>query len=126
VPIGGIMFNLRAGGVYGSGNFTMTGRTISENTANFGGGVYVIVGTFIKTGGTVYGDLPANTTHTPGSNENTATVATNPGTNGHAVMLSIYPNYYYRNETLNTGDNISSTDTLPTTSGQTVGKWTKR
>jgi hypothetical protein len=34
--------------------------------------------------------------------------------------------YYYRNEDLTGADNISTEDTLPTTSGQTVGKWTMR
>jgi hypothetical protein len=34
--------------------------------------------------------------------------------------------YFYRNETLGTGDSISTADTLPGTSGDTVGKWTKR
>jgi hypothetical protein len=114
----------------------MSGGTIGGNTAegtssNGGGGVYASSNaTFTKTGGTIYGDLPANTTHTPGSNENTATVATNPGTNGHAVFYqqgtSSPYTYYYRNEDLTGADNISTTDALPTTSGQTVGKWTKR
>jgi hypothetical protein len=154
VPIGGIMFNPQAGGVYGSGNFTMSGGTISGNTADFGGGVSVTTGiftmsggtisgnsagnygdgvfvdggTFTKTGGIIYGDT--DNTHTPGSTTNTATSTSNPGTNGHAVLcyryISLNQYYYYRNEDLTGADNISTTDTLPGTSGQTVGKWTKR
>jgi hypothetical protein len=47
------------GGVYvfSGGTFTMNGGTISGNTAtSYGGGVYVERGTFIKTGGAIYGD----------------------------------------------------------------------
>jgi hypothetical protein len=115
------------GGVYvNSGTFTMTGGIISGNTASSGvGGVYVYnTATFTKTGGTVYGDLPGNTTHTPDSTANTATSTATAtlGKNGHAVLLyrsSGTPSgYFYRNETLNTGDSISTTD-LQT-------NWTKR
>ena len=43
---------------------------------------------------------------------------------GHAV---IYYNsgWYYRDSTLNESDNLSSSDPLPTTPGQTLGGWTK-
>jgi hypothetical protein len=108
------------------GNFTMNDGTISGNTGTGigGGGVYANGNdaTFTKTGRTVYGD--DNTTHTPGSTENTATAATN----GHAVFLekASPAAYYYRNETLTGADNISTTDPLPGTSGQPVGNWTKR
>jgi hypothetical protein len=118
------------GGVYVDGNyaiFTMSGGTISGNAASSGGGVYVFSGTtFTKTGGIIYGDT--DNTHTAGSTENTATVTTNLGKNGHAVFLQKYSPtaYYYRNETLGTGDNISTTDPLPDDSGDTDGKWTKR
>jgi hypothetical protein len=114
----------------GGGTFTMSGGTISGNTASTtGGGVYVYYygathyGSFTKTGGTVYGDSPADTTTAQNSepNANTATL----GKNGHAVML-YKSGYYYRNETLGTGDNISTADTLPSPSGTTLGKWTMR
>jgi hypothetical protein len=79
------------------------------------------VSSFTKTGGIIYGDT--DTTHTPGSNENTVKYG---NTWGHAVYYYVaYPDYYYRDATLNAGDNISTGDTLPTTSGQTVGYWTK-
>jgi hypothetical protein len=84
------------GGVYvwasGSGSnadFTMNGGTISGNTASNGGGVGVSnaatgTATFTKAdngnSGTIYGDT--DTTHTPGSEENTAF-----GGNGHAVYV---------------------------------------
>ncbi|GHV17125.1 hypothetical protein FACS189493_4190 [Spirochaetia bacterium] len=58
------------------------GCTISGNTASemSGGGVSVNDNaTFTKKGGTIYGDT--DTTHTPGSTENTAL-------NGHAVQLN--------------------------------------
>jgi hypothetical protein len=64
----------------------MTGGTISGNfaTAGYGGGVYIYSGAsgavFTKTGGTIYGDT--DTTHYPGSNENTAGTGT-----GHAVYI---------------------------------------
>jgi hypothetical protein len=136
------------GGVYVSGGsssavggtFTMEGGTVSGNTAaTSGGGVYVgyynatYYGTFTKTGGTIYGDTPMNTTHTPGSTENTvtSTATATLGKNGHAVMFSWYISYsvydyYYRNEDLTGADNISTTDPLPANSGDIVGKWTKR
>jgi predicted outer membrane repeat protein len=72
------------------GTFTMEGSaSVSGNTASSdGGGVYVsnfaFVGSlgtaFIKKGGTIYGDT--DTTHTAGSDENTASSG-----NGHAVYL---------------------------------------
>jgi hypothetical protein len=74
------------GGVYMSGSstedFDMTDGTISGNTANTGGGVYVAGGTFTKSsgGGIIYGDT--DTTHTSSANENTATSG-----NGHAVYV---------------------------------------
>jgi hypothetical protein len=55
--------------------------SVSNNTASFsfGGGVrFMGEGTFTKKGGTIYGDT--DTTHTAGSNENTAASG-----NGHAV-----------------------------------------
>jgi hypothetical protein len=71
-----------AGGVDVGENatFTMEGGTISDNTAEWGGGVWV-GGTFTKKGGTIYGDT--DTTHTPGSTENTSTNG-----HGHAVGLN--------------------------------------
>jgi hypothetical protein len=59
-----VSLNLRAGGVYGSGNFTMSGGSISGNTATYsGGGVFFYNNpTFTKTGGIIYGDAPADTT----------------------------------------------------------------
>jgi hypothetical protein len=72
-----------AGGVDVTGNatFIMKAGEISGNTATRkGGGVRVWEGTFIKKGGTIYGDT--DTAHTPGSTENTALDGT-----GHAVLL---------------------------------------
>jgi hypothetical protein len=72
------------GGVFVIDNystFTMEGGEMSGNTASNGGGVCVATNTvfFTKKGGTIYGDI--DTTHTPGSTENTATSGT-----GHAVQ----------------------------------------
>jgi hypothetical protein len=66
-----------------SGIFTMEGGEIRGNMAGeWGGGGVQVNGngnaTFTKKGGTIYGDT--DTTHTPGSTENTATDG-----NGHAV-----------------------------------------
>jgi hypothetical protein len=76
------------GGVYISGGpFTMEAGEISGNTAtgsNGGGGGVFLINTgaiFIKKGGTIYGDT--DTTHTPGSPENTAKY----DHRGHAVYL---------------------------------------
>jgi hypothetical protein len=79
--------------------FTMNGGTISGNTAVSGGGVYP-VGTFTKTGGTIYGDN--DTTHTSDSDENTATSG-----NGHAV----YAGARKRNTTAGPGVALDSTKT---------------
>ncbi|MDR0411572.1 MAG: InlB B-repeat-containing protein, partial [Treponema sp.] len=47
--------------VYSSGTFTMSGGTISGNTGSRGGGVYVYSGTFTKQpGGTIYGSNVAD------------------------------------------------------------------
>jgi hypothetical protein len=87
------------GGVHISGGtFTMSGGTITDNTASNGGGVYVgdYSGTFIKKGGTIYGDTDAiagngNVT------DNTATSG-----NGHAV----YAGNKRRNITADTQVNL--------------------
>jgi hypothetical protein len=66
--------------------------------------VYVYeTGTFTKTGGTIYGDT--DTTHTAGSDENTAT-----GGDGHAVYYNVSPIAKKRHTTLGPGDNISPTN----------------
>jgi hypothetical protein len=131
--IRGNTYSGTGGGVFGAFSglktFTMSGGTISGNTASEGGGVCVTVGTFTKTGGIIYGDSPASTTtpQTSGANANTATSASNAGKNGHAMFYGISSRYYC-NETLtdDAGGDISATDTLPTTSGETLGNWTKR
>jgi hypothetical protein len=119
------------GGVYVlDGTFTMSGSAeISGNKAGSqGGGVYVFGGTFTKSGSSViYGDSPAATTtaQTAGPDANTATRTSDPGKNGHAVFYYSGTNSFYRNETLNIGDNPdTATDTFPTTSSQTAGCWT--
>jgi hypothetical protein len=49
------------GGVYVSGGtFTMSGGTISGNSANYGGGVYADGGTFTMSGGTINGNTATN------------------------------------------------------------------
>jgi hypothetical protein len=72
------------GGIFTSGISTMSGGKINGNTASYaGGGVYIYNGTFVKTsiGGIIYGDT--KTTHTIGSDENTAAQG------GHAVYVRI-------------------------------------
>jgi hypothetical protein len=116
------------GGVFVSvsGSFAMSRGVISGNTAPFGGGVFVYNGTFVKTGGTVYGDTD-NIFGNGNDTDNTATDSSDLGTNGHAVFYTYY-HYYYRNETLanDPSGNISSTDTLPIASGETLNNWTMR
>jgi hypothetical protein len=120
------------------GYFTMSGGTISGNSASLGGGVGVLGfempgievpihgGHFNKTGGIIYGDTDANPTN-GNATDNTATDDA-----GHTVLYidsSIIEggdgtfSTVYRNETLNTGDNIS-TDQVP--SSGTGNNWTKR
>jgi hypothetical protein len=76
--------NSHAGGVsVWQGTFTMEDGEISGNTADNGGGVKLLNNgnvTFTKKGGIIYGDT--DTTHSPGSTENTALSG-----NGHAVWL---------------------------------------
>jgi uncharacterized repeat protein (TIGR02543 family) len=107
------------GGVYVSGNFTMSDGIISGNTASalhsagspnayagspsYGGGVCIYNnGSFSKTGGSIISDY-------------------NPVYYYHDDS-----NQYYRKAALNAGDSISTSDTLPAVSGQTIGYWTKR
>jgi hypothetical protein len=78
----------------------MSSGTITENNASRGGGVYVYSGTFSKSGGIIYGD----TDNTVGTNENTATSAASGA--GHAVYDNAGARY--RDSTLVTGDNIST------------------
>ncbi|GHU94193.1 hypothetical protein FACS189479_06610 [Spirochaetia bacterium] len=79
--------NFNGGGVsINGGVFTMEGGTISGNISEGSGGVFVMENaTFAKKGGTIYGDTDA--IHTPGSTENTASVAsaTILGWGGHAI-----------------------------------------
>ena len=108
------------GGVSVYGTFYMEGGTIGGNISNTnsvsggaGGGVYVLYpGTFIKTGGTIYG-----------SNETNAALR-NSSHEGHAV----YFRGYFRDTTLpaNASGNISTPVALPTASGQTLNNWTRR
>jgi hypothetical protein len=108
----------------GQGEFTMEGGTISGNTAAMGGGGVAAVNmgsspSFSKAGGgTIYGD----TDNTPGGNANTATSGSTG--RGHAVfyIVEMDEQYnpvtsYYRDDTLNAGDNISTSNT--------AANWTK-
>jgi hypothetical protein len=98
------------GGVYvGRGAFTITGGEISGNTSNYGGGVFISnEGSFTKTGGgVIYGSDAAD------SLKNTAGWNSSPG---HAVYYFWFKNSssyfgHSRNTTLNTGDNINTSDT---------------
>jgi hypothetical protein len=88
----------------------MSGGTISNNTASYGGGGGVYVGdsgAFTKTGGgVIYGSDADN------SLQNTVQDTAN--FRGHAVYYrhsSGNTTSLYRNTTLDTGDDISTTDT---------------
>jgi hypothetical protein len=93
------------GGVYVSGGkFTMNGGTISGNkaTGGNGGGVFVR-GPFIKTGGTIYGDI--DRTYDLSTGGNTAT-----GGEGHAIYADAYAgNHRWRNDTAWPWVNLSVT-----------------
>ena len=126
--------------VYNNGSFTMEGGEISGNSANaadagvagyagggYGGGVYIYRGGFSKTGGTIYGDT--DSTHTPGSSENTVTRG---NTYGHAVFYRGFSSEwhyydYYRDASLGESDNTStSTSELPMYQGETLNGWTRK
>jgi uncharacterized repeat protein (TIGR02543 family) len=116
-------------GIDGSdnGSFTMEGGEISGNsTATVGGGVYAdLRGNFSKTGGgVIYGDTDG--TPYPDNGNATDNTAKNGNTNGHAVYYNYFSSIYYRDTTLNTGDNISAGDTLPANSGDSLNNWTKK
>jgi hypothetical protein len=93
----------------------------------------VIGCSFSKTGGTIYGDMDTNPTN-GNAMDNTATSPDGGGIPlGHAAIYAESSSvdedwnynggtFYYRNGTLNTGDNIS-TDTLPPSG--TGSNWTK-
>jgi hypothetical protein len=114
------------GGVYVmAGSFTMSGTAkISGNSGGGGGGVDVFAGSsFSKTGNSViYGDndgIPF-----PDNGSVTDNTAKGGNTGGHAVYyLKDSGNRYYRDTTLNAGENIS-TETVPDY-GTDYG-WTKK
>jgi hypothetical protein len=94
----------QGGGVCGTG-FTMRGGVISGNTATeIGGGVYDLSqGSFIKTGGTIYG-------HGEGGNSNIATGRTLSGITrfGHAVYVDSWPVGKRRDTTAGVGVNLDA------------------
>jgi hypothetical protein len=118
----------QGGGVYVAkvffvGTFNMSGGEISGNTASYsGGGVCVSNGTFTKIGGgVIYGsDASDPLKNTIGSD-----------IWGHAVLYYLIDssasslNHYYRDITLDTEDNISTMDTFPSSSGESLNGWTK-
>jgi hypothetical protein len=113
----------RGGGVFviNNGTFNMSGGTISGNTSSGRGGgvcVYTPTDTFSKSGGgIIYGYDSADPTN-PLWNK----VYNGDNTYGHAVYF-FKDNGYYRDTTLYTGDNIT-TSTLP--SSGIGGNWTKK
>jgi hypothetical protein len=139
VAVGGGVFTMTGGEISGNtggnttgggvlvyqGSFDMTGGVISGNDAAYGGGVFVSDGsTFSKWGGgIIYGDND-NNKNNGNPADNTATFLSG-DTNGHAVYYTKDSSAYYCNDMLDTGDDIRTTDTLPTGSGQSEGNWTK-
>jgi hypothetical protein len=110
--------------VRGGSNFIMEGGEISGNTANYGGGGVGVFyeDSFSKTGGVIYGDNDGD----PDNGNTTDNTAKYGNSNGHAVSYFVDGYKYYRDATLETGDNISTGDTLPPYTGSTVGYWTKK
>jgi hypothetical protein len=109
------------GGVYvESGSFSMqTGTIIGNITAGNGGGVYVDSGgIFSKTGGIIYGSGHPSWNQARNGADDTF---------GHAAFYyKDSGNQYYRDATLNAGDDINTTLPLPVGSGDTVNRWTKK
>jgi hypothetical protein len=121
----------QGGGVYvrNNGSFTMTGSAvISGNTAgNSGGGVWVNGdGNFSKTGGIIYGDTDNIPYPTNGNATDNTAKGVYPGS-GNAVYYN-KDNGYYRDTTLDAGDNISTKNALPGNSGPEYGvnNWIKK
>jgi len=110
--------------VYYYANFTMSGGVISGNTATYpgwygGGGVFIgNDATFSKSGNSIiYGNDAPNA-----ADRNT----TNGGnTCGHAVLYD-GESSYYRDTTIGENNDISTADSLPTASGQTLNGWTRQ
>jgi hypothetical protein len=103
-----VITKAKGSGVYvaPNGTFTMTGGTISKNTAtNNGGGVYVDFGsTFMKIGGTIYGYLDGgdnSNSNIVGTRDDDGAIATTTPDSGHAVYIS---NDKRREETV--GENV--------------------
>jgi hypothetical protein len=112
--ISGNTAGLSGGGVYVTGNgssFTMSGGKITNNyTSGSGGGVYVIGNgaSFTMEAGEISGNTASGT--------------------GHSVYYTDGSDAYYCNDTLNSGQDISTSDTMPTEAGveNAVGYWTKQ
>jgi hypothetical protein len=116
------------GGVHvdSNGSFTMLDGTISGNGAFLsGGGVYIYIGEFNKSGGIIYGYYSADPSNPLW---NTARCENPQSTWGHAVFFyKDAGNQYYCDTTLDTIHDIS-TGTLPPNPGpgNTVGNWIKQ
>jgi len=109
---GGATFNLIQGIIKGNTN----------NSPNGSGGVYISFdgtnrGTFIKTGGKIYGN--ENAVLEADRNRSTAT-------NMHVVgFQSDVSSFFHRAVTLGETDNISTESALPDTAGVTLNNWTR-
>ena len=92
----------------GSGaTFTMTGGIISGNSAsNYGGGVYIEVGTFTKTGGTIYGYSVSDTVNSNTVKDNNSGAVRN--YQGHAVYAGSSNAFKIRESTAGPGVNMDS------------------
>jgi hypothetical protein len=112
--IGGNSAGSAGGGVCinNTASFTMSGGVISGSTAGSGGGVAIWSGSFSKSGGIIYGDDGNDT-------DNTATAG---DTYGHAVY-SFASLGYYRDTTLGTAANISTSQVPASGTGY---NWTKK
>jgi len=104
--------NLNGGGVSvsgTSGSFTIRNGTIYGNIASsYGGGLYVSYGTFIKTGGTIYGYDINDIINSNVAKNNSGTIQTNRGHMVYAERGSYYDSIYKRKETTaGPGDSLS-------------------
>jgi len=132
--------------IISSATFTMTGGTISGNSTGTGGGVFINGNgsNFIMSGGTISGNtgngggvyMEENATFSKSGNsiiygnDAEASLRNNiwrTNDKGYAVYWRAGSNAsYYRNATSGTSNNMSTSDyPLPTSSGQTVGSWTR-
>ncbi|MCL2721785.1 MAG: AIM24 family protein [Treponema sp.] len=118
--------------VWNGGSFIMRGGTIISNIASFrsftgappsgrGGGVSILYGSFVKTGGIIYGNDAADVEDSNLANFGQAVYFVTPDANTGGY-------YFFCNHSLDAtrNGNISTRDTLPSRNDQSARNWSRR